>query len=445
MSQHHLDNLPSNSPAEVALLGGLMLDNARFDDVADRLAPEDFTTPEHREIYRAIVALAADGQDFDLVTLAHALERAGRLEQAGGLPYLGDLARETPSAANVPHYARIVADLAALRRLARACADGLELARNPGEQQPGSVASEIEALLFAAGARTSERGPQSASALLPGILEDLDARSRGTATPAVGTGLVDLDRALGGLEPGQLVIVGARPGVGKSAFAMGLALHVALGEGSPVAFFSLEMTAPEMMQRALASVACVPIQQMRSGRLTAEQFAAVTRASGAMHRAPLHFDDTAGLRPGELRTRCRRLKRKLGYLGLIVVDYLQLMRSDRDRRNDNRVRELAEISGALKIVAKEIGAPVIALSQLNRALEERQNRRPMLSDLRESGSLEQDADVVLMLYREELHNEASLNRGVAELIVAKQRNGPTGTVRAAFLGELARFENLARP
>lgn len=434
---------PHNVHAEQALIGGLMLDNARFDDVADLIAPDDFYRGEHRELYRALCALAADGRPFDLVTMAETLERSGRLEQAGGLSYLGTVAHETPSAANADHYARIVASLATLRRLSAACADGLALALDPGTADPETVTAEIEARIFAAGESAgSQCGPKIAAALLPGVMDDLDRRSRGEGNNGLATGLADLDRAIGGLDPGQLILIGARPGIGKSALSLGVALHVAVGEGRPVALFSLEMSADEIMQRALASLARVPVHRLRSGRLDPAHWGAITSASRALHLAPLHIDGTGGLRPAELRARCRRLKRKAGDLALIVVDYIGLMQPDRDRRADNRVGELAHISGALKSLAKEIGAPVIALAQLNRKVEERQNRRPMLSDLRDSGSLEQDADAVLMLYRDE---SDTADRRTAEIIVVKQRNGPTGTIRVAFDAPLARFADLARP
>lgn len=435
---------PHNAHAEQAVIGGLMLDNARFDDVADLIAPDDFYRAEHRELWRALSQLAAAGRPFDVVTMAETLEASGGLEAAGGLSYLGTLLAETPSAANAVHYARIVANLATLRRLSAACADGAALARSPGVADPESIAADIEAAIFAAAGRQSSRdGLQSAAALLPGVLADLDRRSAGKGSHGLRTGLTDLDRTIGGMDPGQLILIGARPGVGKSALALGIALHCAVTEGRPVALFSLEMSADEIMQRALAGLARVPVTRLRSGRLDPAQWAAVTSASFVLSKAPLHIDDTGGIRPAELRARCRRLARKAGGLGLVVVDYLQIMQSDQNRRTDNRVNELTQISGALKSLAKEIGAPVIGLSQLNRGLETRGDHRPMLADLRESGSLEQDADVVLFIYRDEMYNATIQNKGQADLIIAKQRNGPVGTVKVAFLAPLARFENLA--
>jgi replicative DNA helicase len=402
---------PHSIHAEQALIGSLMLDNARFDDVADLLAPEDFYRGEHRELYRAPCDLAAAGRPFDLVTMAEALERSGRLDAAGGLSYLGTLAHETPTAANATHYARAVASLSTLRRLSAACADGYALTLDPGTADPATIAADIEARIFAAAERTgAQPGPKSAAALLPGVLEDLDRRSTGQGAHGLATGLVDLDRRIGGMDPGQLILIGARPGVGKSALALRVALHVAVNEGRPVAFFSLEMSADEVTQRALAGLARVPVHRLRSGRLEPDHWEAVTSASTLLRKASLHIDETAALCPAELRARCRRLKRQAGNLGLIVVDYIGLMRSDRDRRTDNRVQELSHLSGSLKALAKEIGVPVLALSQLNRGTESRTNRRPMIADLRESGSLEQDADVVLLLYRDEMHNEGAPTR-----------------------------------
>ncbi len=275
-------------------------------------------------------------------------------------------------------------------------------------------------------------------------LADLDRRSASDGGLAgLTTGLADLDRGLSGLEPGQLVLIGARPAIGKSALAMGFALNAAVREGRPVAFFTLEMSAPETMQRAIASLGAIPLHRLRSARLDADQWGAVNRTSARLAAAPLHVDDSGGLTCPELRARCRRLKRQTGDLALVVVDYLQLMGGD--SKAETRTLELGNITRQLKILAKEIGAPVVALSQLNRGLENRSNRRPMLSDLRESGNLEQDADVVLLLYRDEAYNESTSDRGTAEIIIAKQRNGPVGTVRVAFRGEFARFDNLAFP
>ena len=439
MDLSDLPNLPPHNPhAEASLIGGAMLENTRFDDVGD-VAPSDFYIPEHRELWEALSALASEGRPFDLVTVAERLERTGRLEAAGGLAYVGQIVNDTPSAANAEHYARMVRSNATLRRLAQACQNGLERALSPGETDAATLAAEIEASVYRAAERMSDQGPRSAAELVPDLLRDLDDRSRGEGPRGVRTGLTDLDRALGGMDPGQLILIGARPGIGKSALALGIALNVAVEQGRPVALFTLEMSAHEVGQRALGSVAGVPVTRLRSGRLEASDWDAVSSASGILHRAPLHIDETGGIRPAELRARVRRIKRRAGDLGLVVVDYLQLMQGDRDRRTDNRVGELTHISGSLKALAKEVGAPVLALSQLNRGLENRANRRPMLADLRESGSLEQDADVVLLLFRDD---ESA--PGSAEIIIAKQRNGPTGTVRVAWRGELARFDSAAR-
>ena len=334
-----------------------------------------------------------------------------------------------------------MAVLARLRRLGQACVEGQRIAYSGAREDPEQIAAQIEQRIFAAGEQAAaSSGYRSAKEVLREVVEEVDGRYTGTRDHGMTTGLVDLDRQLGGLEPGQLIIVGARPAMGKSAFALGVALHVA-ALGRAVVLHSLEMGATELMQRACAIKASVSLQAIRTGRLAAEQWPALSSAVQDLAELPLHIDDSGAIRPSELASRCRRRKRQAGDLGLVVVDYLQLMVPDRGRRSDNRVNELTAISASLKGLAKELHCPVIALSQLNRSLEHRPNKRPTLADLRESGSIEQDADIVLMIYRDAIYNEDSKDKGVAEIIIAKQRNGPIGTIKTVFMDETTRFAN----
>lgn len=421
--------------AEQSLLGALMIDNACYDDIADIVANNDFARHHHSALYRAITDLAEADQPFDIVTLADTLTGNDQLEAVGGLPYIGRLANETASSANAVHYARMVRDTATLRRLHRACLEGAECAASGHVEDPAAMAAGIEASIVRAVERRGEGGPVIVGSVVPGVLSELDRlHQHGGPVPGLRTGLADLDRTLSGLRAGQLIIVGARPGVGKTVFGLGMAVQAAMQEGRPALVCSLEMTREEVVQRAIAMTGRVPLSGIRTGRLTDEQWQSVTQTTGEIAECPLYIDDSAGVTSADIRARARRLKRQCGDLALVVVDYLQLMGDA--KHAETRALALAQTTRALKQFAKEIGAPVVALSQLNRNLEARANPRPMLADLRESGAIEQDADIVLMLYRPET--------GPAEIIIAKHRNGPVGTIKAAFSGDFVRFDNYTR-
>ena len=433
---------PHSIPAEQAVLGGLMLDNEAWDRVADRVTEEDFYRRDHRLIFRAIQELAEARKPFDAVTLSEWLDNAGQLADAGGMAYLGEIAHNTPSAANIATYAGIVRDKAMERRLVQVAARIGEIAHGAGET--AEKIDEAQALVMAVAeqGRRAGTGPRAARDLVPGVIEVLDERAAAGGTiHGLPTGWIDLDRQTAGLHPGDLVIVAGRPSMGKTMLALNIAEHVALA-GTGVLVFSLEMTADQLLERLIASLEQLDFQRLRAADLDESEWARVTRATTRLQKMPLFIDDTPALTPTELRARARRHKREHG-LGLIVIDYLQLMRAP--GAGENRNLEVTRISQSLKALAKELNVPVVALSQLNRSLQQRNNKRPRMSDLRDSGSIEQDADVIFMLYRDEVYNEDSPAKGIAEVIIGKQRNGPTGTVYLTFRGEVMRFENHAGP
>ncbi len=433
---------PHDLEAEQAVLGGLMLDNAAWDQVADRLHEEDFYHREHRLIYRAIAALADDQQPLDVVTLSGWLRQNGALEEAGGLSYLGTMARETPSAANIRAYADIVRECSVLRQLIRAGSDVVESAFQPEGRSSTELLDHAEQIIFRIAEQTGRhrQGFVGMKELLPQVVDRID-RLYQSQEPVTGlaTGFDDLDRMTSGLQRGDLVIVAGRPSMGKTTFAMNLVEHVCMHGKLPVAVFSMEMPAESLAMRMLASLGRVHLQRIRSGRLQDDDWPRLTSTMSLLSEAPLFVDDSPGLTPTEIRARARRLQRERGEIGMIVIDYLQLMQIPGYR--ENRAAELSEISRSLKGLAKELDVPVVALSQLNRSLEQRPNKRPVMSDLRESGAIEQDADLIAFIYRDEVYNEDSPDKGIAELIIGKQRQGPIGTVRMTFLGEYTRFEN----
>lgn len=435
---------PHDLEAEQAVLGGLMLDNSAWDQIADRLHEEDFYRREHRLVYRAMAELAEAVHPLDVVTLSGRLRQQGRLDDAGGLSYLGGIARETPSAANIRAYADIVRERSVLRQLIRAGSDVAEAAFNPQGRDSESLLDYAEQTIFAIAEQTGRhrQGFIGMRELMPQVIDRIDALYR-TQEPVTGlaTGFDDLDYLTSGLQNGDLIIIAGRPSMGKTTFAMNIVEHVVMHRQLPVAVFSMEMPADALAMRLLASLGRVQLQRVRSGRLQDDDWPRLTSTMSLLAEAPLYVDDSPGLSPTDVRARARRLQREHDGLGLIVVDYLQLMQSSGYR--ENRAGELSEISRGLKALAKELNAPVIALSQLNRSLEQRTNKRPIMSDLRESGAIEQDADLIAFIYRDEVYHEDSPDKGMAELIIGKQRQGPIGTVRLTFLGEFTRFENFA--
>ncbi|WGY67140.1 replicative DNA helicase [Burkholderia cepacia] len=437
---------PHSVEAEQSVLGGLLLDNAAWDRIADFLSQGDFYRYDHRIIYEHIGRLIASTRPADVVTVYEAMVTSGKAEDVGGLAYLNALAQNTPSAANIRRYAEIVRDRAVLRRLVSVADEISADAFNPQGKEVRQLLDEAESKVFSI-AEEGARGNQGfleIGPLLTQVVERIDTLYH-TANPSdvtgTPTGFVDLDRMTSGMHGGELIIVAGRPSMGKTAFSMNIGEYVAVEYGLPVAVFSMEMPGTQLVMRMLGSIGRLDQHRMRTGRLTDEDWPKLTHAVQKMSEAQLFIDETGGLNPMELRSRARRLARQCGKLGLIIVDYLQLMSGS--SQGENRATEISEISRSLKSLAKELDVPVIALSQLNRGLEQRPNKRPVMSDLRESGAIEQDADVILFIYRDEVYNPDSPDKGTAEIIIGKQRNGPIGPVRLTFLGQYTKFDNFA--
>ena len=434
---------PHSVEAEQAVLGGLLLDNSTWDAIADRLHAEDFYRRDHQQIFAAIAELSRRNEPSDAVTLAEFLAAKGDGEETGGLAYLAGLARDTPTAANIRAYADIVRERSLLRQLIRVSG---EIAASAYESE-GRTAKELvdgaEQLVFA----IAEQGRRTTSGFVPlrevlgATIDRLDMlhQSQGQLT-GVSTGYADLDRMTAGLQPGDLIIVAGRPSMGKTTLALNIAENAAIAASTAVAVFSMEMSREQLSMRMISSLGRVDQSHLRTGNFGDEDWARINSAIAQMKSAPIYIDDSAALTPTEVRARARRLTREQP-LGLIVIDYLQLMQVPGTK--ENRATEISEISRSLKALAKELKVPVIALSQLNRSVEQRTDKKPVMSDLRESGALEQDADLIMMIYREEVYEPDTPRKGIADIIIAKQRNGPTGEVHLTFLGKYTRFENLA--
>ncbi len=437
---------PHSIEAESSVLGGLLLDNGAWDRVSDLLGDGDFYRYEHRLIYSAISQLVNASRPADVITVFEQLQSQGKAEETGGLAYLNGLAQYVPSAGNIRRYAEIVRERAILRKLVAASDEIATNAFNPQGRPVATILDESEQKIFNIGEEGSrmKRGFQSMDTLVVDLLDRVqEMADNPNDITGVPTGFYDLDRMTSGLQPGDMVVLAARPSMGKTAFAINIAEHVALNEGLPVAVFSMEMGAAQLAVRIVGSIGRIDQGHLRTGKLTDDEWPRLTEAIEKLRTISLHIDETAGLTASELRANARRLARQCGKLGLIVVDYLQLM-SGSSGDNENRATELGEISRGMKMLAKELGCPLIALSQLNRSVETRPDKRPMMSDLRESGAIEQDADIIMFIYRDEYYTkDACKEPGVAEIIIAKQRNGPTGVVKLAFLNKLTRFENLA--
>lgn len=437
---------PHSIEAEQSLIGGILLDNAAWERIADLVTPEDFYRDDHRRIYQHIGRLVDMGKPADVVTVFESLEKSNEAEQAGGLAYLADIANSTPSAANIRRYAEIVRERAILRKMVAVGDEIAASALNPSGRDAKSLLDQAEAKVFEiaeAGARDTS-GFQSIQPLLRQVadrVQELYDRDNPNDVTGVPTGLVDLDEKTSGLQPSDMIIVAGRPAMGKTTLALNIAEHVAVDCKLPVAIFSMEMPGTQLATRFLSSIGRIDQTKLRTGRLGDEDWQRLTAAMGRLYDAPIFIDETPGLNPIDLRARSRRLARQCGKLGLIVIDYLQLMTGIRD--SDNRASELSDISRSVKSLAKELHVPIIALSQLNRSLEQRPNKRPVMSDLRESGAIEQDADIIMFIYRDEVYNPDSPDKGSAELIIGKHRNGPTGMVRLTFRGECTRFDNFA--
>ena len=435
---------PHSLEAEQSLIGGLLLDNTAWERIADLVTGEDFYRDDHRRIYQHISKLIDFGRPADTVTVFESLEKSGEADQAGGLAYLAEIANNTPSAANIRRYAEIVHERAILRKLVAVGDEIAASALAPSGKEAKILLDEAEARVFEiaeAGARHSS-GFQPIQPILKQVIDrvqELYDRDNPSEVTGVPSGFIDLDEKTSGLQPSDMLIVAGRPSMGKTSFALNVAEHVAVEKRLPVAIFSMEMPGTQLATRFIASVGRIDMQRIRNGRLSDDDWQRLTMAMGKLYEAPLYIDETPGLNPIDLRARARRLARQCGRLGLIVIDYLQLMNGTREA--DNRATELSEISRSVKALAKELHVPIIALSQLNRSLEQRPNKRPLMSDLRESGAIEQDADIIMFIYRDEVYTPDSPDTGTAALIIGKHRNGPTGMVRMTFLGEYTRFEN----
>jgi replicative DNA helicase len=438
---------PHSMQAEQSVLGGLMLDNATWDQVADRVTRRDFYRREHQLIFDAIADLAEENKPFDVVTLAEALERAEKLEEAGGLVYLGTLANETPSAANIRTYADIVREHSVVRQLISVGTQIADSGYRPEGRTSIELLDEAERRVFEIAEQKTQGGGgfQPTKHLVNLALERIETLFQSDeAITGLSTGFADFDARTSGLQPADLIIVAGRPSMGKTTFAMNIAENVAISSRKPVAVFSMEMPGDSLAMRMLSSLGRVDQMRVRTGKLLDDEWPRLTSAVSLLADAPIYIDDTPALSPTDLRARARRLKRECnGELGLIVIDYLQLMQVPGTA--ENRTNEISTISRGLKALAKELNVPVIALSQLNRSLEQRPDKRPKMSDLRESGAIEQDADLIVFIYRDEVYNEniPEEDKGKAEIIIGKQRNGPIGAVNMTFLGQYTKFENYA--
>jgi len=431
---------PQSLEAEESVLGGVMLDNSALDRILDVVRPQDFYRGAHRKLFTAILALAERSEPIDLITLSEILKARGELSDVGGAAYLAELAARVPTAANILHYARIVRDRAVLRELIAAATE-IATRGYDGGDDVAELLDRAEQTIFAISERQVRGSFMRLADVLVGSIKTIERLyEQKQAVTGVATGFTDLDRLTSGLQPADLIIVAGRPSMGKTAFCLNIAEHAALRAGVGVAVFSLEMAKEQLAMRMLCSEARVDLARVRTGHLTEREFPRLAMAAGRLADAPIYIDDTPALSVLELRAKARRLKRDAAAkLGLVIVDYVQLMRSTEGK--DNREQEISEISRSLKALAKELEVPVVALSQLNRQVENRNPPIPRLADLRESGAIEQDADVICFLYREEYYVEDSDKKGGAEVIVAKQRNGPIGTVELTFLREFTRFEN----
>ncbi|MFV0277360.1 MAG: replicative DNA helicase [Parahaliea sp.] len=436
---------PHSIEAEQSVLGGLLLSSGEgWDAVAEAVSATDFYRPDHRQIFRQIARLADASEPVDVITVADKLAAAGELDAAGGFAYLAELASNTPSASNIRAYAQVVHERAVLRRLIEAAQSIAESGFHPEGRSADELIDEAERLIM----QISEQGPKAGgprevNPLLQAALERIEElfNSGGDIT-GLSSGFADLDKMTSGLQPSDLIIVAGRPSMGKTSFAMNLVENAVLGQERPILVFSMEMPAEQLVIRMLSSIGKIDQTRIRNGRLEQEDWPKLSAAVAKLKDVPLFIDDTPALTPTELRTRARRVAREHGGLGMIMVDYLQLMQIAGSA--EGRTAEISEISRNLKAIAKEFQCPMVALSQLNRSLEQRPNKRPVNSDLRESGAIEQDADVIMFIYRDEVYNEDSPDKGVAEIIIGKQRNGPIGICRLAFVGQFTRFENLAR-
>lgn len=432
---------PHSLEAEQAVLGGLMLDNAAWDQIADKISNKHFYRREHQLIFQAMQTLTQNNKPIDLITVSETLNKMDVEKEMGGFAYLGELAKNTPSAANIAAYADIVHERAVLRELISVGTDISQAAFDPQGRGSAEILDEAERKVFDIAERDVRgQGPESIRSILAHTIDSIEKRfENNNPITGIATGFSDMDKLTAGMQPGDLLIVAGRPSMGKTTFAMNIAEHAAIRSQKSVLVFSMEMPGESLAMRMLSSLGRIDQNKLRTGKLVEDDWTRLTSAVSILSEAKLFIDETPALTPIELRARARRIAKEHEPLGLIVIDYLQLMRGQ--SHTENRTAEISEISRSLKALAKELKVPIIALSQLNRSLEQRPNKRPVMSDLRESGAIEQDADVIIFIYRDEVYHEDSPDKGTAEIIVGKQRNGPIGTVRLTFLGQYTRFEN----
>lgn len=432
---------PHHIEAEQAVIGGLLIDNRAWESVSGVVTDADFYRDDHRRIFQHLSRLLDAGKAADVLTVAESLERSNQAEQTGGLAYLGEIANATPSAANAHRYAEIVADRAMRRALLSVAFDIQAQAVKAGDDPAlARIDTSLGMVMALSEANVTGGEPEQINPSLGAAVEEIEKAYNGDKLPGLSTGFDDLDHKTTGLHAGQMIVVAGRPSMGKTALAMNIAEHVATNDKVALVF-SMEMSKTELAKRSLASVGRIDANKLRTGKLDDADWDLMSIALQRLHECGLIVDDTGGLTVGQMRARARRVKRKQGRLDLIVIDYLQL--AEVSGSGENRQAEITAISRGVKAMAKELHCPVIALSQLSRKVEERTNKRPLMSDLRESGAIEQDADLILMLYREEYYKPDTADKGVAEVIIGKQRNGPTGEVRLSFRGEFCRFDNLS--
>ncbi len=434
---------PHNIEAEQSIIGGLMLEPEKWDEVSDLLHEDHFYKPAHRTIYAALKDLAQRGQPFDIVVLTEHLRKRSELDQVGGTSYLAEMVNFTPTTANLKNHIDIVLEKYILRKVIGECTDLVDKAYDESFVDIGAFLDTAESKIFAIAEKKKVEGLVSAKDIMKEAAERIDHlyHTGGSSIIGVPSGFTDLDKMTAGFQPGELIIIAARPSMGKTAFSLNIAAHAALKEKKKVAYFSLEMGKLQLMMRVLSSEAKVDASQLRVGKIADSAWPKLINTMSVISESGFFIDDASGASPYEVRAKCRRLKAQHG-LDMIIVDYLQLM--SMKQKVESREREVAEISKTLKAIAKELQVPVIALAQLNRSVESRSDRRPMLSDLRESGSIEQDADVIMMLFREDYYEKENPEvRGISEVIIGKQRNGPVGVVKLAFLSQYGQFANLA--
>lgn len=433
---------PQNIEAEQAVLGAIFLDPTSLHVASELIQPEDFYRAAHQKIYAAMLDLSAEGTPVDIVTVTTALKDQGLIEDVGGLAYLSELADSAPTAANIQYYAKIVEEKSILRRLIRV-ATNIATEGYSREDEVDELLNDAEKQILEIAQRKNVGSFQSIKDVLVKVYDNIEElHNRQGDITGVPSGFIDLDRMTAGFQQNDLIIVAARPSVGKTAFALNIAQNVATKTDENVAIFSLEMGAEQLVMRMLCAEGNIDAQRLRTGKMNEEDWKKLTMAIGSLSGAGIYIDDTPGIRVNQIRSKCRRLKQEKG-LGMVVIDYLQLIQGS-SRTNESRQQEVSEISRSLKALARELNVPIIALSQLSRGVESRQDKRPMMSDIRESGSIEQDADIVAFLYRDDYYDKESEKQNIIEIIIAKQRNGPVGTVELAFIKEFNKFVNLEK-